>query len=62
MNTAAYQKKKLTFESTRKKVVSVGTTAISYIVFMNTSSGDRDATPDNIVKTGDRDATPVVIV
>ncbi len=38
MNTAVYQKKKLTFESTRKKVDSVGTTAVSYIVFMNTSS------------------------
>ncbi len=39
MNTAVYPRKELTFESTRKKVDSVGTTAVSYIVFMNTSSG-----------------------
>ncbi len=37
MNTAVYQRKELTFESTRKKVDSVGTMAVSYIVFMNTS-------------------------
>jgi hypothetical protein len=32
MNTAVYPRKELTFESTRKKVDSVGTTAVSYIV------------------------------
>jgi hypothetical protein len=47
MNTAVYQKKKLTFESTRKKVDSVGTTAVSYIVFMNTSSRVSDFIPSN---------------
>ncbi len=31
-------RKELTFESTRKKVDSVGTTAVSYIVFMNANS------------------------
>ncbi len=38
MNTAVYPRKELTFESTRKKVDSEGTTAVSYIVSMNTSS------------------------
>ena len=35
MNTAVYPRKELTFESTRKKVDSVGTTGI----ILNTSSG-----------------------
>jgi hypothetical protein len=39
MNTAVYPRKELTFESPRKKVDSVGTTVVSCIVFMNTSSG-----------------------
>jgi hypothetical protein len=38
MNTAVYPRKELTFESTRKKVDSVGTAVVSYIVFMNTNS------------------------
>ncbi len=39
MNTAMYPRKELTFASTHKKVDSVGTTAVSYIIYMNTSSG-----------------------
>jgi hypothetical protein len=39
MNTIVYPRKELTFESTRKKVELVGTTAVSYIIFLNTSSG-----------------------
>jgi hypothetical protein len=33
MNTAVYPRKELTFESTRKKVDSVGTTAVSYCFY-----------------------------
>jgi hypothetical protein len=39
MNIALYPRKELTFELIRKKVDSGGTTAVSYIVFVNTSSG-----------------------
>jgi hypothetical protein len=37
MNTAVYPRKELTFELTGKKVNSLGTMTVSYIVFMNTS-------------------------
>jgi hypothetical protein len=36
MNTALYPRKELIFESTRKKVDSVGTTGIFHLIILNT--------------------------
>ncbi len=43
MNTEVYPRKELTIELTRKKADSVGTTAVYCIVFMNTSSGEKES-------------------